>query len=241
MPLRPIFILSLPRSGSTLLQRMMMTSEVVDSIAEPWILLPLIYARRYHGQISEYDHRVSSSAIREFASNLPDGNRDFDELIHDFAIAAYSKACKKKSQYFIDKTPRYYLIIDELERIFPEGVFVFLFRHPLSIVSSILRSWCQNSFLHLHLFEQDIRDGQRLLTDAFPRMVGRPNVFRLNYEGIVQDPEASLFQLYDALGLPLDKRVLSGFLRQDIRGSMGDLYGHESVPVSVRSCMPAPL
>ena len=38
----PIFIISLPRSGSTLLQRILTSHESVASASEPWLLLPLI-------------------------------------------------------------------------------------------------------------------------------------------------------------------------------------------------------
>ena len=36
----PIFLFSLPRSGSTLLQRVLMSHKDIASVAEPWLMLP---------------------------------------------------------------------------------------------------------------------------------------------------------------------------------------------------------
>ncbi|MBT8101022.1 MAG: sulfotransferase, partial [Gammaproteobacteria bacterium] len=52
--LRPVFLLSLPRSGSTLLQRMLMTHPAISSVPEPWLLLPIFYPRRTSGHSAEY-------------------------------------------------------------------------------------------------------------------------------------------------------------------------------------------
>ena len=42
MSIRPIFIFSAPRSGSTLLQRVLAAHTQVATASEPWILLPLL-------------------------------------------------------------------------------------------------------------------------------------------------------------------------------------------------------
>ena len=48
----PIFIFSLPRAGSTLLQRVLMGHPEIASIAEPWLLLPLMYVQKEHGVLA---------------------------------------------------------------------------------------------------------------------------------------------------------------------------------------------
>jgi len=44
-----IFILSLPRSGSTLLQRILGGHSQVHTVAEPWLMLNPLYALRETG------------------------------------------------------------------------------------------------------------------------------------------------------------------------------------------------
>ena len=54
----PIFVFSLPRSGSTLLQRVLMSHNDISSVAEPWILLPQIYSLKKEGTLSEYSPKL---------------------------------------------------------------------------------------------------------------------------------------------------------------------------------------
>lgn len=42
----PLFLLSLPRSGSTLAQRFLAAHDAIARASEPWILLPYLYTLR---------------------------------------------------------------------------------------------------------------------------------------------------------------------------------------------------
>ncbi|MBA3701438.1 MAG: sulfotransferase [Rubrobacteraceae bacterium] len=42
----PLFLLSLPRSGSTLAQRFLAAHDAIATASEPWILLPYFYTLR---------------------------------------------------------------------------------------------------------------------------------------------------------------------------------------------------
>src|SRR5665213_3086127 len=56
MPVRPIFIFSISRSGSTLLQRVLAAHPEVATVSEPWLLLPFVYSMRTEGVIADYVH-----------------------------------------------------------------------------------------------------------------------------------------------------------------------------------------
>jgi hypothetical protein len=75
MTVTPIFLLSLPRSGSTLVQRVLAAHDGVATAAEPWILLPQIYALRTEGAYAEYGHALATRAIGDFARNLDGGEQ----------------------------------------------------------------------------------------------------------------------------------------------------------------------
>ena len=59
----PVFLFSLPRSGSTLVQRLIAGHPQVATTSEPWILLPLLYTVRRPGAYTEYGHCVVFRAI----------------------------------------------------------------------------------------------------------------------------------------------------------------------------------
>ena len=130
MVTRPIFLFSLPRSGSTLLQRLLAGHPDIMTVSEPWLLLPFCYAVKPEGLFSEYNHGWAAKALNEFILGLPNQELDYYKVLNRFALALYGGANKNNALYFLDKTPRYYLIIPQIVEIFPEAKFIFLFRNP---------------------------------------------------------------------------------------------------------------
>jgi len=64
-----IFIISQPRSGSTLLQRILGGHPEIQTSAETWLLLHPTYAFRDSGIETEYDSRFSAQGVEEFLTN----------------------------------------------------------------------------------------------------------------------------------------------------------------------------
>ena len=81
----PIFIFSMPRSGSTLLQKMLMTNSEIASTAEPWLLLPLA-AMQENDNIhayANYSQWHTRLALSELILHLPEQEASFHQGIHD--------------------------------------------------------------------------------------------------------------------------------------------------------------
>ena len=161
----PVFVFSLPRSGSTLLQRMLATHPAIETASEPWILLPFLYALRRKGVYAEYGHRTSIRALEDFASGLPGGERQYIEAVRDLALHLYRERAGAGARYFVDKTPRYHVIAGEILRMFDDARFIFLWRNPLAIVASMIEGWGRGHW-NLYEFEVDLYDGLEALVDA---------------------------------------------------------------------------
>src|SRR3712207_7451790 len=80
--LTPLFLFSLPRSGSTLAQRILAAHEPIATASEPWILLPYLYTLREHGVYAEYNHRILVQAVEDFCAVLPGGRDDYRSEEH---------------------------------------------------------------------------------------------------------------------------------------------------------------
>jgi len=93
-PPQPIFLLSLPRSGSTLVQRVLAAHEEVATAPEPWLLLPQVYATRERGILAEYVQVSAARAIGEFADRLPGGRATYDEALRGFVLDLYERATR---------------------------------------------------------------------------------------------------------------------------------------------------
>jgi Sulfotransferase family len=138
MQLKPLFIFSLPRSGSTLLQRVLMSHSKISSTAEPWLLLPLLQMLKKEGTVTTYSHQNCQKAMVDIVSNMRGGKPEYNHLLKEFVESIYASTSKDGSVYFLDKTPRYYMIIPEIVELFPEAKFVFLFRNPVHVYASML-------------------------------------------------------------------------------------------------------
>lgn len=141
MCLTPVFLLSLPRSGSTLLQRRLAAHPGVATVAEPWLLLPLLLAGRADMVAGVHDHGMMARALEEFRGRLPAGQSDWDAAVRGFAMGLYRKLAGPGARVFIDKTPRYALLARDLLRLFPQGRFIVLTREPPAIIQSINDTW----------------------------------------------------------------------------------------------------
>ena len=219
----PLFIFSLPRSGSTLLQRVLMGHSKVASVAEPSLMLPFAYARKAAGVAAEYSHLNSCAAIEDFVEKLPNKDATYDDALRDFLIRLYSAQCSGGEEYFLDKTPRYYYIISEIARLFPKAKFIFLFRNPLQQLASIVNTFGKGRFNALHVSYDDLYLGPILLSEGYQLLQGR--AIAVNYEKFVASPETETQIICAFLGLEYETEMVQDFSRQEPEGRMGDPSG----------------
>jgi hypothetical protein len=103
----PISLFSLPRSGSTLTQRLLATHEEIATGSEPWILLPYLYTLRDRGVYANYEHNLAVEAIKYFCRLMPEGQEGYLSELRKFVLQLYAKASDGSTSHFLDKTPSY--------------------------------------------------------------------------------------------------------------------------------------
>ncbi len=221
--IRPLFLLSLPRTGSTLVQRVLAAHAQVATTSEPWLLLPLLYARRETGVRAEYAHMVAAPAIQDFAQAREGGTAAYDERLRAFVHGVYEDAAGDGAKYFLDKTPHYHFIAEELFELFPEAKFLFLWRNPLGVLASLLETFRLGRF-EPYLFRTEFTHGQALLTQAYVQNRGRSHAVR--FEDLVgPEGERHWRQALEYLELEWDPSVLEGFAGVELQGRFGDPTG----------------
>ena len=223
--IRPVFLISLPRSGSTLLQKMLAVSPEICTTAEPWILLPLASMLDPDRVVTEYWNTTCCAAIEDLTAELPRGREDFNELIHDFACGLYSKIDNGRgAKLFLDKTPRYYLIPSFLAEAFPEARFLFLMRHPIEVLASSLTTW-HNGRFHSRLKSSyvDIVRGPIELAQGVRLLGDRAHV--IHYSELVSNPEETLGKVCESVGIRFLPEMLTAYREVEFKGRMGDSTG----------------
>lgn len=216
------FIISLPRSGSTLLQRLLAAHPRIQTVGEPWLALPLVYALREKGARAEFSHRSMSQGINEFVKTLPGGTATYLREAGRMIERLHEAAAQSGRDWFLDKTPRYFLILDELLAMFPQAKFIVLHRNPLAVVASILTTWHEGRF-RFGSNELDIFEGPQRMA----RFVNEKhtNVIEIAFEKLVADPSVQLRAITDFLGV---ETVPSVSLAEDDplkRARLGDKTG----------------
>lgn len=221
-PLIPVFIFSLPRSGSTLLQRILATHPRVATASEPWILLPFLYARRPSGIYAEYGHRKATRAFEDFAAGLPGGEAEYLKAVEQLALRLYRERAGPKARYFVDKTPRYHVVSPEVVRAFGTGRFIFLWRNPLAIVASMIEMWGHGRW-NVYEFELDLYDGLEGLIEG-QRLAGE-RAISVRYSDLVAQSSEARARVFAYLDLHIDEAQLDTQQNVQLDGRMGDQVG----------------
>jgi len=230
----PIFIFSLPRSGSTLLQRMLSSSPKISTADEPWILLPLASMKSQENLrvFANYSHWHVNLAISEFIQTFPENEVSFYTAIQHFVTELYALSSGEgNAVFFLDKTPRYYLIIDFIAQVFPDAKFIFLFRNPLDVLSSIIDTWGGNK-LHITHWAVDLYQGPQCLLAGYRKYNQRSILVR--YEDLVSSSAENLKDVCDFLEVEFSSSMLDGWKKKS-NASMGDFKINSKSAVDISS------
>src|ERR1044072_1971021 len=222
MGIQPIFLFSISRSGSTLGQPILRAEGGVAAVAGPVPNLPHAYTLRPRGVDAEYVHPLLVEAIEDFCEGLPGGRDDYFDELRAYVLRLYERSAGEGASHFLDKTPPYCLIPDEVMRLFPEGKFVFLWRNPLSVLASMIETWgpWYPTFMSADLFV------------GLPRLIAayeanRESVHAARFEDLVGGDEDRWTELMDHVGIEFEPEALTGFAKVELNGRMGDPTGRK--------------
>lgn len=213
-----VFLISLPRAGSTLLQRLLVKNFKVTAPPEPWLLLPMIWQFKNFGMEAIYGAETLQKAVSAFF----DGN---DKVIGESVRSYYNIATQSKindsESCFLDKTPRYSLIAPEINQLFPSSKYIYLWRHPIEIAFSMINAWKGGR----PIFESYLVDftlGTRGWASGLMNSTGNNVVVK--YESLIRNPIKVLEELESRFGLIRLNKNLTNELGEVILG-MGDPVG----------------
>lgn len=218
-----LFLFSLPRSGSTMLQRLLAAHTKISTVSEPWLLLPFSYTLKSTGLFSEYDHGTCYKAISDFVQHLPNKEYDYNQALSDFVYTLYKKTGDPEASYFLDKTPRYYLIIPDIAKMFPNAKFIFLFRNPLQVMASHIKTWTKGK-LRLERYYIDLYRGPKLLAEGYENL--KDKSIKIHFDDLIENPNKTLKYILDYLALEYDPTLIENFTKVKLEGQVGDKEGY---------------
>jgi tetratricopeptide (TPR) repeat protein len=216
-----IFLISQPRAGSTMTQRILGCHPDIHTVSEPWIMLSPLYHLRFNNIEAEYDTKIFKKAFQTFFEGFPNqyeiyynGLRYMYSYIYDCALKNTNK------KFFLDKTPRYYYIIPELLKTFPESRFIILLRNPLAVLCSIVRTWIKNDWNKLNIFKSDLIKAPFLLMEGIQKLGDRCLV--LHYENLITNPEKEIKKICQSMELVFSSEIIKYGTKNITKWTFGD-------------------
>jgi len=195
----PIFILGLPRAGSTLLEQILSSHSQVGGTLELPNILALSQRLRKRKRLS------AKSAYPEILEELkPAQLKTFgEEYIRD------TRVHRAGAPYFIDKMPNNFRHIGLIRLILPNAKIIDARRNPMACCFSAFKQL----FAEGQEFSYDLGDLGRYYSDYVRLMdhwdqVLPGYVLRVNHEDVVHDLEGQVRRMLDFCGLPFEKACL---------------------------------
>ena len=206
-----VFLISAPRSGSTMLMRVLHASGVVHVLPEPHIIPPLAHlgfrARVRH---APYDPLQAGRGLRAFVQqSLPKGERDYLEALRACSDRLYDRAwsgAPAGARLLLDKTPANALEPRFLARLYPRARYLVLTRHPAGLFHSYAHSF----------FDGDFRaagEHNPVLARYLPRIAWllrqeKLRLLHVRYEDFLGQPERELARICRFLAIPCAPEAL---------------------------------
>jgi tetratricopeptide (TPR) repeat protein len=196
----PIFVIGLPRAGSTLLEQILSSHSLIEGTME----LPDItsLARHLNEDNSESDQVIYPDLLGYLE---PD---EFERRGKEYIDNTRSHR-KLGRKYFVDKMPNNYAHVPLIHMILPNAKIIDARRHPMG---SCFSNYKQHFARGQH-FTYALTDVGRYYRDyvelmAFWDQVLPGKVHRVIYEKLVEDPETEIRRIFEYLGLPFEEQTL---------------------------------
>lgn len=194
----PVFIVGMPRSGTTLTEQILARHPAVHSGGEMVLL---------HGILRKH---LGRKYRLELANGLADMDSETFARIGTELVTGLTQIADGASR-ITDKMPSNFLLSGWLHALLPNARIIHCQRSPLDTCVSCYTTLFNRS----HEFSNDLEDLGRYYSVYLDMMahwrslLPAERLFELNYEALVADPEPVVRRMLDFIGLPWDPACLT--------------------------------
>lgn len=217
--MNPVFVIGFPRSGTTLLLHLLMSSGEFPTyrFSESHFFS---HCYRRYGSLDRESNRAlllaeleardwfngTDVSREQLEARIGEENTEYEAYLRHFmALVAESQGKER----WIEKTPWHYHYTKEIRRAFPNSRFLIMVRDPRDVVLSITKyGWTTNTPNRMLRTAIAWAWAMRLVRRLFSPPHG--DFVFIRYEDLVSDPEKVLDAINALLGLKLDLTALSG-------------------------------
>jgi tetratricopeptide (TPR) repeat protein len=192
----PIFILGLPRSGSTLIEQILSSHSLIDGTQE----LPNIMAISRDIKLIDPNNGYPNNLMDIDTSSFNDfGQKYIDE----------TRWARSSKPFFIDKMPNNFVHIGLIKLILPNAKIIDARRNPMDACFSCFKQYFakgQHFTYDLDDIARYYKDYLRLMdfwNELFPR-----EIFTINYEDIINNPNKKIRELLNFCNVEFENSCL---------------------------------
>ena len=193
----PIFIVGLPRSGTTLLERILGTHSQVASAGELTDL-----PKQLRWVANQHGHALLDETLLAATGTL-----DFTELGRRYLAQTQWRAQGRR--FYVDKLPPNWMLVGHLRRALPRAKILHLVRDPMDVCFSNWRALFGDAYAYSYDFESLARHHaqyRRLM--AHWHRVHPGFVLDVPYADLVNDTETICRRVLAFCGLPFEADCL---------------------------------
>jgi len=198
----PVFIVGMPRSGTTLIQGILCNTEKYFAIPETHFFSRVAYGLSEN--LNEQDRRKIFRALRE-KSRIDVDNKILLQLnsqkeVFEYVIGNFNK---QNQDTFLEKTPRHVFFYSKILKYYPSAKFICMIREPKNVVSSQITNTRieRKSIIRLSFLYNKI-------AAAILSIRSNSNVFMIKYEDLTKEPEPILEQTFNFLDIPFTAKFV---------------------------------
>lgn len=199
----PIFIVGMPRAGSTLVEQILASHSAVEGTSE----LPNIIA-----MARDLRQRADDAELRGYAQVLATLDADALHALGERYLQGTRIYRRTQRPFFVDKMPNNFLHVGLIHSILPNARIIDVRRHPLGCCfSNYKQLYARGQRFSYGLADMGsyYRDYVELMDHIDAVLPGR--VYRVIHERMVEDTEGEVRRLLAHCGLPFEPGCLRFF------------------------------
>jgi Flp pilus assembly protein TadD len=200
---QPLFIIGAPRSGTTLVERILASHSSVEAGGElPFIQDLRVFSEKLLPETG-FPKNIAAACIAD--------RRHVITLFRDFYLAQRDERFEPASgtEFVTDKMPFNEMYLPLIRLAFPECPVVHVSRHRLDVAVSMFSNKLNHGF-HCAYRIEDILHHLNAVAELHEqyRQQFDTREFVVHYEKLASDPESTVRELLDYIGLPFEERCL---------------------------------
>lgn len=195
----PIFILGMPRSGTTLVEQILASH-------------PLVFGA---GELNHLSNLTRDLCAKRTTGEFPECVRDMDKDVFKKVGSDYVDRIRrhsKEAKYITDKMPHHFLYVGLIKAILPNAKVIHCMRNPMDNCLSIFKNYFSGAGAHKYAYDMsELGRYYNLYLELMEhwRSTLPDFMFEIRYEELVSNQERETRRLLEFCGLPWEEACLS--------------------------------